>query len=79
MACIDIGYLAIVCQLNQRLGCFGLSHLIFLTEQKERGALDLGHVDFALIVLIASFKTNVKNILVRVAGQDPSHEGFAAA
>ena len=79
MACIDIGYLAIVCQLNQRLGCFGLCHLVFLTEQKERGALDFGHVDFTLIVLIASLKTNVENILIGIAGQDPSHEGFAAA
>ena len=79
MSGIDPRNMAVACLLNQALRCLGWSHLIFLGEQEQGGAHDLVNGYFALIVLVASFETDVENVLVWVAGQDAPHERFAAA
>ena len=64
-------------------------NLIHIVEMETRSILNLVNIDIGINEKIIinfekvsnklSIKSNVENIFMRVAGQDPSHEGFAAA
>lgn len=78
MSGIDHGKVPVVGQFDQALRGLGLGHLILFAQQEEGGARYFAHGHFALVVAVASLEADVENILVGVAGQDPSHQCFAA-